>query len=182
MSWIRPALQGLIRDEAGVSAAEFALIAPIMILFYLGAAELSGGLMASRRSAHLASTVGDLVAQSDTLTSADISDVFSIGASIMDPMPTGINLEIRVSSVTMAANQQAKVDWSKGQNMSPYAVGDVIGTITTAQLPVGQSLIMTETNYHYTSPVGHLLPGITNFSQTVYNYPRNAGKVTCQAC
>ncbi|MCC7266817.1 MAG: pilus assembly protein, partial [Caulobacteraceae bacterium] len=43
-------LKNLFKDIRGVSAIEFAFVAPVMILFYLGMAELTMGLMAERRS------------------------------------------------------------------------------------------------------------------------------------
>ena len=36
-------------DRRGVSAIEFAFIAPVMILMYFGVAELTQGMMAERR-------------------------------------------------------------------------------------------------------------------------------------
>ena len=43
------------RDRRGVSAIEFALIAPVLIFAYFGLAELSGALLADRRAAQIAS-------------------------------------------------------------------------------------------------------------------------------
>jgi Flp pilus assembly protein TadG len=37
------------RDRRGVSAVEFALIAPVLMIFYFGMAELTEAMMAQRR-------------------------------------------------------------------------------------------------------------------------------------
>lgn len=50
-------------DNKGIAAIEFALIAPVMIMFYFGLAEVSLLVSADRKTAQAASLVGDLAAQ-----------------------------------------------------------------------------------------------------------------------
>ena len=77
------------RDQSGVSAVEFALIAPVLIIFYFGLAELTQAIMAQRRTISTASAIGDLVAQSNgATTSTAISDAMSMANIIMYPFPT----------------------------------------------------------------------------------------------
>jgi Flp pilus assembly protein TadG len=175
-------LRGFARDRRGVSAVEFALVAPILILAYLGLAELALGMMASRRASHLAATIGDLAAQSETLTDANITDLFAIGTSMMDPFTTGTNLKMRLTCVKMISSK-ATVQWSDAQNFTKYTTGAVISTITTAQLSEGESLIMTEVQYDYSSPIGlfvgsdyNFLPS-ASFKDTFYHHPRNGAAV-----
>src|SRR5690606_24990997 len=65
--------RGLIRrwvgDERGVSAIEFAMIAPVLIVFYMGMTEFCQGFMAQKRMGHVSATVADLIAQEETITS-----------------------------------------------------------------------------------------------------------------
>ncbi len=173
-------LRSFARDRRGVSAVEFALVAPILIVAYLGLAELALGMMASRRASHLAATIGDLAAQSETLTDANITDLFAIGTSMMDPFATGTNLKMRITSVKMISSK-ATVQWSDAQNW-PKNSG-TIASITTSQLSEGESLIMTEVEYDYSSPIGlflqadhNFLPS-ANFKDTFYHHPRNGAAV-----
>ncbi len=176
-------LKAFADDRRGVSAIEFALVAPILIMAYLGLSELTLGMMASRKSSHLAATIGDLAAQSETLSSANITDLFAIGSSMLQPFDTtGSKLKIRLTSVTMQTNNQATVDWSAVQNMTAYTKGAPIAAITTTQIAAGQSLMMTEVEYDYTSPVGNFLPGQSAFKYTFYHHPRNGAMVTCPTC
>jgi Flp pilus assembly protein TadG len=168
----------IFKEKSGVSAVEFALIAPILIMAYLGLTELTLGMMASRRSSHLAASVGDLTAQSETLTNANITDIFAIGASMLDPFVAGPDLKIRISSITMGADLKAKVVWSDGSNYAPHSVGQVIAEVTSGQLSVGDSLIKTDVTYKFTSPIGNLLPINTDFSDTFYHHPRNGAAVS----
>jgi Flp pilus assembly protein TadG len=166
-------LRGFVKDRRGVSAVEFALIAPILIMTYLALAELTLGMMAGRRTSHLAATIGDLAAQSESLTDANITDLWAIGTSMLQPFTAGTDLKVRLSCVTMGADNVARVDWSDGHNIVEYVDGKVITTITTDQISAGESLVLTEVEYDYTSPIGKFLPGETTFKDTFYHHPRN---------
>lgn len=170
--------RGFWSDRRGVSAVEFALIAPILIMIYLALAELTLGMMASRRTSHLAATLGDLAAQSENLTDSNITDLWAIGTSMMQPFTVSTNLKMRLTSVTMNAKGVAIVNWSKGQQMTPYNKLDPVPTITTDQIAPGESLMMTEVEYDYDSPIGNFLPGTSKFTDTFFHHPRNGQAVT----
>ena len=91
------------RDQRGVAAVEFALIAPVLIAMYFGLAEYCQAMMADRKATHVASSIGDLVAQSDQVTAADLADIFAIGKPLIAPFPT-TDLKIRVASVKNTNN------------------------------------------------------------------------------
>ncbi len=114
------------RDRRGVSAVEFALVAPVLILIYFGMAELSQAMMAQRRVSHSASAIGDLVTQSNAVTvngvtsgtTSKLSDLFSAASTILSPFDTA-PLKLRVSSITGVAsgsNVTPTVDWCDAQN------------------------------------------------------------------
>lgn len=170
-------LKGFATDRQGASAVEFALIAPILIMTYLALAELTLGMMASRRTSHLAATIGDLAAQSETLTNANITDLWAIGTSMLQPFVPGTDLKMRLTCVTMGTDNKAKVVWSDSKNMVSFSKNDVIASITTEQIAAGQSLIMTEVEYDYDSPIGNFLPGQTKFKDVFYHHPRNGAAV-----
>ncbi len=167
-----------LRDRRGVSAIEFALVAPLLICAYLGMAELTLGMLAARHTSHLAATIGDLASQSDNLTDANVSDLWAIGGSMLQPFST-TGLRMRVTEVMMTTTSpiQAVVVWSEQSNWTAYTKNTPITAITTSQLAQGQYLIMTEVQYDYSSPIGNFLPGVTHFSDTFYHQPRNGLKV-----
>ncbi|BBF80998.1 TadE/TadG family type IV pilus assembly protein [Asticcacaulis excentricus] len=166
-----------LRARNGTAAVEFALIAPVLIVIYWGLADLSLGMMASRKTAHLAATMGDLVAQSESVTTANLNDIFEIGASILEPFPAGTKLQIRISSVTR--NKTTGViakDWDQRSNWK--GSGDVsTSNLTTAQLPADESLIITEVVYDFTPPIGKFLPINTTFQNKTYHHPRSGAKI-----
>lgn len=174
----RGLLTRLRGDRRGVSAVEFALIAPIMILFYFGLAEFCQAFMAQKRMGRTAAAVADLVTQQDQVTRADVADVFEMGDLMMRPF-SAAPLSQRATAVTRQASGRVEVDWSLGQGMAPRR-GEV--TLPDGLIAAGESLVMTEITYDYESPFSDLLPGMTRFSHTYYLRPRKVDQVACTDC
>lgn len=173
---IRRPLSQFAGDRRGVSALEFALLAPIMIAFYFGMSEVSQAFMTQKRMGHVASSVADLAAQDDVLTTAEINDIFAAGQTIMRPYSTA-SLAQRLTSVTVNNQGSPRVDWSRGQGMTAHGVNSVL-TLPTGMAVNGESLIVAEVTYDYDSPIDVFLPTATEFTRTYYLRPRIVDRVT----
>jgi Flp pilus assembly protein TadG len=160
-------------DKRGVAAIEFALLAPLLIGGYMAMVELTLGFMASQRTSHVAAMIGDLVAQNETISTAEINDIFSITSNLMAPLPTGTNFKVRLSNISKGSNNIAKVTWSRSSNTTEYATNQVINNATMTALAASKSLVMTEITYEYDSPIGQLLPGTSVFTYIFYHRPRS---------
>jgi Flp pilus assembly protein TadG len=175
------ALKRIRSDERGVAAVEFALIAPIMILLYCGLAELTIAMMAERRAAHSASVVADLVAQqTNGVSTADLTDIFTVGNSIMYPFPTG-PLKMRLTSVVADNSAVPKMSWSLGSGMTKMAAGTVAG-FPPNLLAAGDSVIQADVQYTFTSPLKYVMHNDVTFSDTYYLKPRSGTAVVCSNC
>lgn len=169
------------RDQRGVAAVEFALIAPVMILSYCGLAEISIAMMAERRAAHSASVVGDLVAQSGTVTVTQLTDIYSVANAIMVPFPSA-TLKLRVSSVTADVNAAPVVAWSQGNGLAAFSKNIKLTDVPNNFLAAGDSVIRTDVQYTFTSPLQYIIPGPMTFKDTYYLKPRAGGAVSCPTC
>ena len=169
-------LKKLGRDRRGVSAVEFALIAPAMVASYFGMAEITQALLAERKAAHAASAIGDLVSQSASVSSADVTDIFAIASTIMAPYAT-TTLKMRVSSVTADSGGTPKVDWSSGSGLTALTAGSTVTGIPSGVISASQSVVMSEVTYTYDSPVDMLMPNAVTFSRKFYLRPRKSDKV-----
>jgi Flp pilus assembly protein TadG len=168
------------RDRRGVSAIEFAFIAPVMIVVYFSIAELCQAMLVERKVQHSASAIGDLVAQVQSTTPADLTDVYSAGSAIVSPFSTA-TMKIRVTSVVTDANGNATVAWSNAQNTSCLATGSAV-TLPANLVGPSQSVIMSEVQYTYTSPVNYWFKSPISWDQTFYLRPRQSTAVACANC
>lgn len=187
-------LSCFLSDRRGVAAVEFALLAPLMVTMYFGTAELTEGLMASRKVSAVASTIGDLTAQAASTSTTQVADIFNVGQTLMQPYPvTGTTLRMRISSVTVDATGSPKVDWSQGTTgLTALAKGSVVALpLATKTAPTdpdkpfigsGQSVIMAEAHYAFASPVAQYLPQISDMHDTLYLAPRQGVPVACPTC
>ena len=166
----------LAGDRRGVSAVEFALLAPIRIAFYFGLAEFCQGFMAQKRMGHASAMVADLVSQTDLISTDQLDDAFEIGGLIMKPF-SAAPLKLRVSQLTRDNNGVVKVAWSRGKGWTARTTGSTV-TIPADLIENGESIIMSEATYDYDSPVDYLMPAITRFSHTYYLRPRLTEQVT----
>ncbi|OLF81378.1 hypothetical protein AWH62_01515 [Maricaulis sp. W15] len=162
----------LFRDRRGVSAVEFALIAPFMILLYLGSVEISLALSIDRKITSISSALADLVAQDDIITDDEMTDILNAGSVIaapFDPTP----LQIRITSVLMDSSDNVEVQWSDAQGMAPYSEGSTV-TIPSGVLERNRSVIMVEVNYEYDTMFGELGVSQFNISEIFYLRPRRS--------
>lgn len=177
--------QRFTRDERGISAVEFALLAPILIFFYMGMSEFCGAFMAQKRMSHATSMVADLVAQEKAVTPSALSDISDIGGLIMKPFPS-TTLHTRVSSVTRTGGV-LKVDWSWGHGLAALRKDSTFtlppGVTDGADLVAeNQSLIVSESSYEYVSIAKYIIPKPIKFSRFYFLRPRHTDKVECATC
>lgn len=173
----------LLRDQRGVSAIEFALIAPIMILIYFGLVEFSQGFMAERRSSHAASIVADLVAQSSQTSKKDLDSIFQVGDVVMKPFAAS-SLSVMVSSVTVDSRGVATVEWShaNGRDLKPLDRNSRVADLPPGLIAAGESVILGETQYRYTSAIGKVLPNDIVFKRRYFLLPRSTERIPCPDC
>lgn len=159
-----------------MAAIEFALLAPVFVMLYLGLAELTMALMAERRVAHAASVMGDLVAQTPSIKESEVTDVFSVGGSILSPF-SATPLNIRITGVTADTNGTPKVVWCKSRGLTALTANTTV-TIPNNLLAAGDSVVEADVQYAYASPLRIFFPTALTFSSTFYLKPRRSAAVT----
>ncbi len=151
-----------------------------MILLYCGLVETCQAIIADRKTNHVASAIGDLVAQTESVSSSDLTDIFAIGATVMAPYAT-TTLQQRVTNVTANASGVPKVIWSKGSGgLGGLTAGATVTLPMT--LTAGDTVVMSEAKYQYTSVLKIVLPNALAFSEVYYLRPRRSDAVTCTDC
>ena len=172
-------LKHFFRDRRGTAAVEFAFVAPLMILLYYGLAELTQGMMADRRTSHVASIIGDLVAQDTQVTQTEMTDIFNVGKAVVAPFPTA-SLSMRITSVKADAGGTPKVVWSKTSGGMSALSGTVTG-VPAGLIAANESVIMAEATYVYTSALQKTMTTPITLSQKYYLKPRKGSEVLWSA-
>lgn len=82
---LKRASAGLMRDERGIAATEFAVIVPLMLTMFFGTVEITSGIAADRKVTLVARTLSDLPSQADKVNSTELQNFFTASGSIVWP-------------------------------------------------------------------------------------------------
>jgi Flp pilus assembly protein TadG len=167
---LRREIGRLAKDQRGVSAVEFALLAPLMITVYLGGVEVSQAVSIDRKVSLSARAVADLVSQGTTITNAEMDNIKTAAKTVVSPFPTG-QLKVTVSSVKIDADKKAKVEWSDALNTSARPKDQDV-TLPAGLTVANTWIIWAEVEYAYTPAVGYVLTGTMKLSDQIYMRPR----------
>ncbi len=134
-------------DRRGAAMAELAAAMPVLVILLLGGVEISRFAMLNQKIDRLATTMGDLVAQADTLTESDVDKVFLAAEHVAWPFPVKTKAAIIISSISIPPDQTAaRLTWQKFSSGGiSAAVTSKIGSIgATPALPSG--MVVTGAN------------------------------------
>ncbi|MEM1390713.1 MAG: TadE/TadG family type IV pilus assembly protein [Pseudomonadota bacterium] len=163
-----------IRAKEGISAVEFALIAPLMLLMYAGCIELSLMMQLDRKVTTSTATLGDLTARATLVTNDDLDDIFEATRMIFQPNDISA-ARMRISSLR-EDDGEVLVDWSDACNLPVYNVDETI-TVPNNLVPAGGSVILAEIEYDYESKVGGLFTNKQTLRDQFYLRPRRVDLV-----
>jgi len=155
------------RDRRGVSAVEFALVAPMMIALYFGCVEISDGVAADRKVSLTAAALANLVAQSTSLSSTDMSNVLDASTAIIAPYSAS-NLKMTVSCLSIDANKNVTTKWTATRN---GGTGMTL-TVPTDLKVASTQLIFAQVSYAYKPIVGYTITGTLTLSDQMFMMPR----------
>lgn len=169
----------LARDKRGVSAVEFALLAPVMIGLYFGCAEIANGVGTDRKVSLIAAALANLSAQTTTIAAADMTNILDASGAIITPYDA-TKLKMTVTCIKIDANRVATVKWSVTRNGT---ANSGTATVPSALAVANSYLIFAQASYAYTPTVGYTISGTLNLSDQMYMTPRitapTYGTTTC---
>lgn len=138
-------VQGWLRafggNRKGAAAIEFALIAPLLFIFYFATMEVSQGVDTNKKVSRVGSMVSDLVGQQGReVYTADLDAIMAIGEAVLKPY-TRSPISITITGIDIDKNSNVKVKWSRKMVGGAFSRDQVKGSDTT----VPKDLLIPET-------------------------------------
>lgn len=164
------------QNEDGVSAVEFALILPVILILLIGMVDINEALTVYRKMRQISSTVTDLVAQRSEITPAEITMTLNGSASLLAPYDT-TNLDIVLSVLNVEESGQT-VAWSRAYQATAETTGaEPRFPVPDALVEHGVQVVAVRVDYTFNTLASGLMQGILGRSgytmqDTIYERPR----------
>jgi Flp pilus assembly protein TadG len=183
------ALTRFVGECRGVSAVEFALIAPLMISLYFGCAEVSDAIAVDRKVSLIAGTLANLTASCgdstasggcpssttppNNITNTEMNNIFAAATAIATPYSSG-PLTMRLSCIAIGSDGKVTVPWSATSGSISKLTTFTFSDTETSLKVNSTQLIYAEVSYAYTPIVGtSFIPNLT-LSDHMFMTPRNS--------
>lgn len=179
-------LRRLLRDRRGVGAVEFAIVAPLMIMTYIGAFEISVAVTMSRKVSRASSTVSDLLTRNETINAATLASMADVTKNVVAPFSQN-GYTLKITGIAVDTAGKATVAWSYGGGSdAAYTKGATVTNLPKEMDATKTFVVRTE----YTVPHKILLmaPGLSSsvttlpLSRTSYFRQRSGEGITCGDC
>lgn len=191
-----------LADEHGVSAIEFSLVAPILIVAFVGLSDLATAALTQLHVNHAAEGTADVVAEQANLQQSDMVNMLTAATYFMTPYSSS-PLSVRITDIYYdgnASHSYGKSYWSCALNGSssttqytPYAYNQQFQYIpglaqtsstnitqvlwTSNATAIGTSVVVVETSYSFTSPSNYIIKGTHVMTSAFAAIPRQANYV-----
>ncbi len=165
-------LRRFARENKGVAALEFAIIAPLlMVPLLLGSVDLIDVMGANKRAQNAAASLADVVARDTEISNAELASLWRALDVLMYPNQAG-SMEIRVSSISIVNASTARVVWSEGHGGMSARTANSTVPLDSRMMVVGSSVIMVESVYKYDAPLGFLFQNQVRMTHDAYRRSR----------
>lgn len=143
-------------ETQGVAAIEFAFIAPLMLVMYVGTLEISNAVAANRKLSRVSSTLGDLLTQSECFTNSTLADIIKVTDDIMYPYDNTLSIQLNGVLTTSGVT---KVVWSRGYNGAPQLTAGAQYTIPDKIKIDDNFLVAAKIDMSYSPTIGWITTG-----------------------
>lgn len=151
-----PFLRRFRRDRRGMAAVEFALIAPTLIVLFMGVLEMTFRFRANEETTRYVHQAADLISREGEQTDASLLEVYNAAVYMMKPLETVANLDIDVASVGFDADDaEPFTRWRRVVgSQTPLSLDEAEGLGAA-----GESIIYVGVRFRYSSPISSMFGG-----------------------
>lgn len=145
-----------------------------------GLAEISNLLRVYQRLDAVTSTVADLVAQDDSVTTSEMTEIYNVGSTVFAPFPSS-GMTTVVSSIQGINNSsgqlQTKVAWSCSNPHGSALVANSTYALPSNIVTNGSAVVVVTVRYTYQPIIGHILFDHINIATSATVRPRLGSSV-----
>lgn len=178
MSGLKALLSRLLRDRSGLSAIEFAMMMPIFLVLLTGMVDFGRLILISQKLQSGTFILADLAARDETLSEAQIIDIFLALGNVVEPFDLSTRGRGYVTSVTGGpVGSDPQISWQRAGAGTLAATsqigveGGVAAIPPDLPLADGENLIVTEVYYDY-DPIFGMSFGADVLRRVAYYRPR----------
>ncbi len=168
-------------DVKGVAAIEFAFIAPVLMLLYLGASEVRFAVTLQHKVSQITSDVSDLVTREQSVKKADMDGMFRIADAILIPYDYS-SLHLQITGVQEKGADDPEIVWSYSNDGSPKPTPAAIKALGQFSASKASFVVVTQASYPYQPLGGVVISHPVTLTGLAINRTRRSDQVTCGDC
>jgi hypothetical protein len=156
---MRALVSRLVRDRRGVSAMEFALILPMLVMFSAGTIEYSRMILLTQKLQSGAFILADLTARDKTLETDQLEDIFLAIGEVIRPFDFDGNGQATITSIGADEDDELILNWQCPPDAESRLVepdGDVLALPGDITLKHGETVIAAEVFFDFDPLFGAL--------------------------
>lgn len=141
-------IKRIVADRRGALIAEFAAALPVLVLLLLAGVEVSRFALLQQKLDRLATSMGDLVAQAESLTGPELDQLFLASEHITWPFDVETQGVVIISSIGMpsgGAPGSTIINWQRKGGGSLAATSELGAPSQAATLPTGLQVGQNQT-------------------------------------
>lgn len=170
------ACRRFLTSTAGVAAAEFAILLPLLLLVLFGTIEFGAAIVVKTKVRTVASTVVEIANQYTTVQNSDMTAILGAAAAVIAPYSVS-NISVVISEITINSGGNATVTWSDTLNGTARTVGSSIAVPAGVAI-ANTVLLLSEASYLYTPAIGYTMTGSITLKASLYGTPRSGTAIT----
>ena len=187
-------LRRFIDDRRGVGAIEFVIVAPLLIMTYIGAFEITVGITAARKVARASSNVSDLLTRVDKTNTTMLAAMKEVTRSVVAPFEQNV-YSLEMTGIAIDAGGNATVAWSRQWSRASGATAETEGTpytkgdaVTLPANTVAKQGFIVRTDFKMQHAILLMAPNLSSrlneitLRKTSFFRARQGDSISCTDC
>ena len=175
------------RDQRGIAAVEFAVLATALTFALLGGTELSRYTLMHQKMDRVSASLSNMVAQSSTMKAVDFTNMWGAAKQMAKPFDfDGLNSKVIISFIVAESDTNYRVQWQRAgagtmaQSSQLGTQGGLATMPTGVTMKQGDTIVAVEVYALYKAFVFPELIGTSVVYHRSFDQPRLTDLITLE--